>query len=85
MRQSPVFSDGIIIMSRVRLARNLRWYPFRIRDEQDAREIVKKVDRAIVKCGTFDLYSMSSLYNEFSSKFIPFYPSSSINASLYLT
>jgi len=52
---------GNIIMSRVRLARNLNGYPFKVRDVGVAREIVKKVNRALVKTDTFDLFFMSNL------------------------
>ena len=52
---------GNIIMSRVRLARNLNGYPFKVHDSVYAREIVKKVNRALVKTDTFDLFFMSNL------------------------
>jgi len=52
---------GNIIMSRIRLARNVSGYPFRIQDEEVGREIVKKVNRALVKSDTFNLYFMSNL------------------------
>ncbi len=58
---NPNIVDGSIIMTRVRLARNLAGYPFRITDQQTAREIVKKVNRALVKEDTFDLFFMSNL------------------------
>lgn len=58
---SPDLTDGIIIRSRVRLARNLKGYPFRIDDVAVARDIVKKVNRALVKADTFNLYFVSNL------------------------
>lgn len=61
MSYSPELFRGNIITSRVRLARNLEGYPFIIRDQQTAKDIVKKVNRALVKCDTFNLYSMSNL------------------------
>lgn len=57
----PELYTGNIIKSRVRLARNLSNYPFRIEDVKTAREIVTHVNRAIVKCDTFNLYFMSNL------------------------
>ena len=58
---SPDLTSGIIIRSRVRLARNLAGYPFRIEDVAVARDIVKKVNRALVKADTFNLYFVSNL------------------------
>ncbi len=51
---------GNIVMTRVRLARNLRDYPFNP-DKSTAKEIVKKVNRALLKCDTFNLYFMENL------------------------
>ena len=61
MAFSPDIFLGNIIKSRVRLARNLEGYPFKIKDPELAREIIKKVNRAIVKCGTFNLFYASNL------------------------
>lgn len=61
MSITPDAFNGIIIKSRVRLARNLEGYPFRIKDPETAREIVKKVNRALIKCGTFNLFFASNL------------------------
>ena len=58
---SPEIYAGNIIMSRVRLARNLNGYPFKITDEFLAKEIVKKVNRALVRTDTFNLYYMSNM------------------------
>ena len=57
----PEIFTGNIIKSRVRLARNLSDYPFKVNDVKTAREIVKKVNRALVKCDTFNLYFTSNL------------------------
>lgn len=51
---------GNIIMSRIRLARNVAGYPFSIRDESMAKEIVKKVNRALVRSDTFNLLYVSN-------------------------
>ncbi|MBO5067529.1 MAG: ATP--guanido phosphotransferase [Clostridia bacterium] len=53
--------QGNIIMSRIRLARNLSGYPFRVSDASVGKEIVKKVNRALVRSDTFNLYFMSNL------------------------
>lgn len=58
---SPELYRGNIITSRVRLARNLQGIPFTVRTPREGREIVKKVNRALVKCDTFNLYYMSNL------------------------
>ncbi len=51
---------GNVVMTRVRLARNLRDYPFRA-DSATAKEIVKKVNRALLKCDTFSLFFTANL------------------------
>ena len=53
--------DGNIIMSRIRLARNVKGLPFRIKDQTLAREVVKRVNRALVRSDTFNLYFVSNL------------------------
>ena len=58
---NPDLYTGNIIMSRVRLARNFKGYPFKITDLKDAKEIVKKVNRALVKTDTFNLYFVQNL------------------------
>ena len=58
---TPDFYKGTIIMSRVRLARNLKGYPFKITNPTVAKDIVKKVNRALVKSDTFNLYFMSNM------------------------
>ncbi len=57
----PDLTTGSIITTRVRLARNLSDTPFRITDVKRAKEVVAKVNRALVKCDTFNLYYMSNL------------------------
>ncbi len=57
----PDLTTGSIITTRVRLARNLNDLPFRISDQKKAKEVVAKVNRALVKCGTFNLYYMANL------------------------
>lgn len=57
---NPDLFSGNIIMSRVRLARNIKGMPFLL-DEKNAKEIVKKVNRALVKTDTFNLYFVSNL------------------------
>ena len=61
MLKNPDLYAGNIIMSRVRLARNLENCPFYVTDEHQAREIIKAVNRALVKCDTFNLYNVASL------------------------
>ena len=57
----PDLYKGNIIMSRVRLARNISGYPFSVQDVKTAKELVKKVNRALVRTDTFDLFFMSNL------------------------
>ena len=52
---------GNIMTSRVRLARNLQGCPFRIKNPAQAKDIAKKVNRALVKADTFNLYFTSNL------------------------
>lgn len=53
--------SGNIVMTRIRLARNLAGYPFHIIDNNVARDVVKKVNRALVKADTFNLLFVSNL------------------------
>nr|MBO4517652.1 ATP--guanido phosphotransferase [Clostridia bacterium] len=57
---NPDLYAGNIITSRVRLARNLRDMPFAL-DAAAAKEVVKKVNRALVKTDTFNLFFVSNL------------------------
>ena len=52
---------GNIVTTRIRLARNISGYPFHIDDYSEAREIVKKVNRALVRADTFNLFYVSNL------------------------
>ncbi len=58
---TPDLYKGNIVMTRVRLARNLKGYPFKVKNTVAAREIVKKVNRALVRSDTFNLFYMSNL------------------------
>lgn len=58
---NPDLYNGNIIMTRIRLARNLSDRPFRITDPAAAREVVKSVNRALVKADTFNLYYIKNL------------------------
>lgn len=58
---NPEIYQGNIITTRVRLARNLVDYPFIVTDELLSKQIVKKVNRAVVKCDTFKLFYTSNL------------------------
>ena len=52
---------GNIVTTRIRLARNISGYPFHISDYSHAREIVKKVNRALVRTDTFNLFYIENL------------------------
>ena len=58
---SPDIFKGNIIMTRVRLARNLKGFPFKVTNPEIARETVKMVNRALVRTDTFNLYYMANL------------------------
>ena len=53
--------EGTVITSRIRLARNLQNFNFCITNPQLAKDVVKKVYRALVKTDTFNLYFASNL------------------------
>ena len=55
IKENPDIYAGNIIMTRIRLARNVMGYPFKIDNLTDAREVVKKVNRALVRSDTFNL------------------------------
>ena len=55
MLNNPERYEGNIVMTRVRLARNVVDYPFRIKNVDLAKDLVKKVNRALVRSDTFDL------------------------------
>lgn len=52
----PELYRGIIVTSRIRLARNVLGYPFKLTEKASFKELVKKINRALVKCGTFNLF-----------------------------
>lgn len=58
---SPDIFKGNIIMTRVRLARNIKGFPFKVTNPELARETVKMVNRALVRTDTFNLYYMANL------------------------
>ena len=58
---SPDLFSGNIIKTRIRLARNISGYRFCGNDERTSREIVKKVNRALIKCDTFNLYYVANV------------------------
>ena len=58
---NPGLLEGTVVKTRIRLARNLTGYPFRITNMATAKDVVKKVNRALVKCGTFNLYYAQNL------------------------
>lgn len=57
----PNLIEGTVVKTRIRLARNLNGYPFKITDPTVAKDVVKKVYRSLVKCGTFNLYFAQNL------------------------
>ncbi len=57
----PDLLSGNIIKTRIRLARNLNGYPFKVEDQSVSHDIVKRVNRALLKCDTFDLFFMKNL------------------------
>ncbi len=58
---NPDNFPGTIVTTRIRLARNISGYPFHIDDYNVAREIVKKVNRALVRTDTFNLFYVANL------------------------
>ena len=52
---------GNIVMTRIRLARNLKGYRFKVDNVSVAKDIVKKVNRALVRSDTFNLHYVSNL------------------------
>ena len=60
---------GNIVMTRIRLARNLKGYPFRVDNVSVAKDIVKKVNRALVRSDTFNLHYVIVWFVHYSSPF----------------
>ncbi len=58
---TPDILAGTIIKSRVRLARNLQGYTFKIKDLNLAKEVVKRVHRALVQSDNFNLLFANKL------------------------
>lgn len=58
---NPELFDGNIVMTRVRLARNLTDYPFRIKEPDAAKEIARELYVSLLKRDRFTLYFMSEL------------------------
>lgn len=58
--KNPDIYAGNIIMTRIRLARNIAGYPFKITESALAKEVVKKVNRALVRTDTFNLLYVSN-------------------------
>ena len=61
MAYRPDLIDNNIILTRIRLARNFKGYPFYITDKSTAGEIVKRVARAASRVGDFRLYYLSMM------------------------
>ncbi len=59
--KNPDLYSGNIVMTRIRLARNLANYPFQITNINVAKDVVKKVNRALVREDTFNLIFVSNL------------------------
>lgn len=60
------FSQGTVVSSRIRLARNLNGYPFpeRLKSDKQAKEIIRSVSSAINKVDEFRLYYMDSISDD---------------------
>lgn len=59
-------TDKVVASSRIRLARNLNGYPFpaRLKDDKQAKEIIRAVSSAINKVDEFKLYYMDGITEE---------------------
>lgn len=60
------YTLGAVMLSRIRLARNLNGYPFpaRLQSAKQAKEIIRSVSSAINKVDEFHLYYMDGISNE---------------------
>lgn len=58
--------ENVVASSRIRLARNLNGYPFpsRLKDDKQAKEIIRAVSSAINKVDEFKLYYMDGITEE---------------------
>lgn len=59
-------SDGTVVSTRIRLARNLEGYPFpsHIKNEKQAKEIIRLVSSGLSRLDEFKLYYMDSISGE---------------------
>ena len=59
-------SDGTVVSTRVRLARNLEGYPFpsHLKGEKQAKEIIRLVSSALSRLDEFRLVYMDSISGE---------------------
>jgi protein arginine kinase len=66
MADAQNLTSGTVASSRIRLARNLNGYPFpsRLKDEKQAKEIIRSVSSAINKVDEFRLYYMDGASEE---------------------
>lgn len=64
--------DGKVVSTRVRLARNLDGYPFpsHLKDDKQAKEIIRQVSAALSRLDEFSLYYIDSIPNEQAVCFI---------------
>ena len=61
MDYRPELADNNIVLSRVRLARNIKGRPFCVKDKRLASQIVKEVAVAAGRAGNFKLYYLSMM------------------------
>ena len=59
-------SDGTVVSTRIRLARNLEGYPFKshLKNEKHAKEIIRLVSCALARLDEFSLYYMDAIAGE---------------------
>ena len=59
-------SDGTVVSTRIRLARNLEGYPFpsHLKNEKQAKEIIRLVSCALARLDEFSLYYMDAISGE---------------------
>ena len=59
-------SDGTVVSTRIRLARNLEGYPFpsHLKNEKQAKEIIRLVSCALARLDEFSLYYMDAIAGE---------------------
>ena len=61
-----IANDGTIISTRIRLARNLEGYPFpsHLKDEKQAKEIIRLVSSGLNRLDDFVLYYMDAISDD---------------------